>query len=296
MTTTFEHSPLYGSPEGYQNVIAHYDRTLNAMGIPYETSLIDTRFGHTHIVICGCEGGKPVVLWHGQNANATTWARWIPHLASNYKIYAVDTIGGMGKSAPVRLRRKGSAYGEWAAQVLEGMNIPKANMIGVSNGGWLILKLGGVAPEKIANAILLSSAGFMSLRLILVIQIIFRSIKVNPKVIAERLVELLSPPDLPADPFYVEFFEMILRCKFKGEQIAPRISNEELRKLTAPTYLLMGQHEKSFNPYKAIERGVSLLPNLITAEIVPGVGHSMEHRQPDWVISRVIDYLEEYAV
>ena len=57
----------------------------------------------------------------------------------------------------------------------------------------------------------------------------------------------------------------------------------------------MGQSEVSFNPYQAIERGVSLLPKVFAAEIVPDVGHSMEHKQPDWVISRAIAYLEKYA-
>ena len=116
------------------------------------------------------------------------------------------------------------------------------------------------------------------------------------RIIAERLLDLLSPPDLPSDPFYLEFFEMILTSKFRGEAIAPRISDREIRRVTAPTALLMGQHERSFDPYKAIERGIRLLPNVIAAEIVPGVGHSMEHRRPDWVISRVVSYLERYAV
>ena len=49
------------------------------------------------------------------------------------------------------------------------------------------------------------------------------------------------------------------------------------------------------NPHKVIERGVELLPNVVIAEIVPGVGHSMIHRQPDWVISRVLNFLERYA-
>jgi len=169
-------------------------------------------------------------------------------------------------------------------------------MIGISNGGWLILKLGCVAPDQIGSAILLSSAGFRSISVKLVFKIISRSLSKNPKVTAERLVELLSPPDLPMDPFYVEFFTLILESKFRGEQIAPRIRDEELRKLTAPTMLLMGEHETSFNPYKAIERGLRLLPNVISAEIVPGVGHSMEHKQPGWVISRLIHYLEKYAV
>jgi pimeloyl-ACP methyl ester carboxylesterase len=73
------------------------------------------------------------------------------------------------------------------------------------------------------------------------------------------------------------------------------MSDEEIRKLTAPTYLLMGQYETAMNPYKVIERGVELLPNVVIAEIVPGVGHSMIHRQPDLVISRVLNFLEWYA-
>jgi hypothetical protein len=42
-----------------------------------------------------------------------------------------------------------------------------------------------------------------------------------------------------------------------------------------------------------IKRGVELLPNLIKAEIVPGVGHSMIHKEPDWVISRVVDFIKQ---
>jgi pimeloyl-ACP methyl ester carboxylesterase len=291
-----DNSSLYGSPDGYEQVVVHYDRTIDGMGIPYENEYVETRYGKTHIVSCGDKNGKTVVLWHGQNANASTWARWIPYLAPSYRIYAVDIIGGMGKSAPTRLSRKGSTYGEWAAEVVQGIGLSKANMVGVSNGGWLLLKLGSVAPEMVGNAILLSSAGLLSINMRLVFKIIFSSLSKSPKVIAERLVELLSPPNLPVDPFYVEFFEVILTSKFRGEEIAPRIEDDELRKITTPTYMLMGQYEASFNPYKAIERGIRLLPNVIAAEIVPDVGHSMEHRQPDWVISRVKGYLDKYAV
>jgi len=268
---------------------------MDGMGVPYQDIFVETRFGVTHIVSCGNENGKPVVLWHGQNANATTWAKWIPYLAPHYQIFAVDTIGGMGKSAPVRLSRKGETYGEWAAEVINEIGLSQANMIGISNGGWLILKLGSVAPNLIGNAILLSSAGFVSMRMKLVFQIIFRSLGKNPRVIAERLAEMLSPPNLQPDPFYVEFFELILTTKFRGEQIAPRLSDEELSRLTAPAYLLMGQYETSFDPYRAIQRGIRLLPGLITAEIVPRVGHTMEHQQSDWVIARVLAYLEQYA-
>lgn len=49
----------------------------------------------------------------------------------------------------------------------------------------------------IGSAVLMSSAGFKFLSLQLVVKIIRRSLSKDPQVIAENLVQLLSPPDLP---------------------------------------------------------------------------------------------------
>jgi pimeloyl-ACP methyl ester carboxylesterase len=295
MVTPPDNSALYRSAEGYQSVVAHYDATLQGMGVPYETRYVETRYGPTHVVISGHELGKLVVLWHGLNANAATWANWIPALAPTYRIFAVDTIGGMGKSAPSRLAKGGPAYGQWAAEALEGLGLTRANMIGTSNGGWLILKLGSVAPGMIGSAVLISSAGFLSISMATVLRMIPRSLFKPPEEIARGLLDLLSPPDAPPDPLFLAFFELIIKSGFRSEQMAPALEDREIGRLAAPTYLLMGQYERSFDPYKAIARGLDLLPNVIAAEIVPGVGHAMVHRQPDWVISRVIGFLESYA-
>lgn len=296
MVSLPDNSSLYGAVDGYQMVIEHYDKAIGCMGIPYEDRFLDTRFGVTHVIVCGNETGQPVVLWHGQNANATTWIKWMPALARDYCLYAVDAIGGMGKSAATRPNRKGAAYGEWAAEVVRGLDLPRANMIGSSIGGWMILKLGSVAADLVASATLLSPAGLMPVSMRLIFQVTACSLSKNPRTIAEQLVALLSPPDLPVDPFYLDFFELILTSKFRGETIAPRLGDEEIRQLRAPTCILIGQFERTFDPYKALERGVRLLPEVIRAEIVLGVGHSMEHREADWVISRVIDYLAKNAI
>lgn len=291
-----DNSSLYRSAAGYQQVVAHYDATLQGMGVPYESKYVETRFGPTHVVVSGHEQGQPVVLWHGLNANTATWANWIPTLAPIYHVYAIDAIGGLGKSAPSRLTKKGPAYGQWAAEALKGLGLKRANMIGASNGAWLILKLGSVAPDTIGSAVLMSAAGFMSLSIKMVFRLIPRILFKSPEEIARVLLELLSPPDLPLDPFFLEFFELIVSSGFRSEQMAPALSNGEIQQLAAPTYLLMGQYEMSFNPYQAIERGLSLLPNVIAAEIVPGVGHAMVHKQPDWVLARVADFLEKHAI
>jgi pimeloyl-ACP methyl ester carboxylesterase len=296
MVTPPDNSSLYRSAKGYQRVLAHYDTNLRAMSIPYEIKYVETRFGPTHTVVSGSERGKPVVLWHGLNANATTWADWFPALAPTYHLFAPDMIGGMGKSAASRPSKSDSSYGQWAAETLEELGLKQENMIGASNGGWLIGKLAGVAPEMIGSAVLMSSAGLMNLNMMLALRMLPRILFKPPPEAARGMLALLSPPDLPPDPFLLEFFELIFASRFRSEQNAPCIDGAELQHLTAPTYLLMGEYEVSFNPYRALKRGLSLLPNVIAAEIVPGVGHAMVHQQPDWVFGRVLNFLERYAV
>jgi pimeloyl-ACP methyl ester carboxylesterase len=295
VTTPPDNSALYKSRQGYQEVMAHYDTALQSMGFSYESRYVETRFGPTHTVVSGDEEGKPIALWHGLNANSATWAHWIPALAPTYRVYAIDTIGGMGKSAPSRPAKKGPAYGQWAADVLEGLGLKRVNVIGASHGGWLIGKLASVAPERIGSAVLMSSAGFMPVSLTQALRLIPRILFKSTDEVACAMLALVSTPDLPPDPFFLELFELMLR-HFRGERGVPTLSDAELERLAAPTCLLMGQHEATFNPYKALQRGLRLLPHVITAEIVPGVGHSMIHRQPDWVTGRVIRFLERYAV
>ncbi len=289
-----DNSSLYKSPEGYQKVMAHYDMAFQGMGISYEVKYVETRFGLTHTVISGNESGKSLVLWHGLNANSTTWVKWMPALAPAYRLYAIDTIGGLGKSAASRPSRKGPAYGQWAAEALEGLGLKRANMIGASNGGWLIGKLASVSPEMIGSAVLMSVAGFTRLSMMQVLRMLPRVLFKPPAEVARQTLASLSPPDVPLDPHFLELFELIT-SHYRGEPIPTVLSDAEIRQLTAPTYLLMGQYEVLVNPYKTIERALRLLPNVSTAEVVPGVGHAMVHRQPDWVIGRVLSFLERNA-
>ena len=115
--------------------MAHYDACLQRLGLPYQDHYIDTHWGTTHVVAFGDQGNKPVVLWHGGHGNAMTWTAWIAALVPCYRLYAVDTIGEMGKSAPNRPDKSGPAYGQWAAETLDGLRLKRASMIGISNGG-----------------------------------------------------------------------------------------------------------------------------------------------------------------
>jgi pimeloyl-ACP methyl ester carboxylesterase len=289
------HTSLFKSDNGYREVMAQYDATLRSMGVPYEEIVVETNYGQTYAIASGSKTGASVVLWHGQNANSATWARWIPALARDYRVYAVDAIGGMGRSAPNRPDKKGPAYGIWAAEAIHGLGLEKANMIGASNGCWLIVKLASVSPERISSAVLMSAAGFVRLSMLGVIRLVRRIAFRSTEQMAQEMLALVSAPGARPDPFYLTWFELMLR-HFRGERNAPTLGDCEIQSVSAPTYLLMGQYESTVNPYKVLERGLRLLPQLTAAEIVPGVGHSMVHAQPDWVIKRVRSFLGTYAL
>jgi pimeloyl-ACP methyl ester carboxylesterase len=287
-----DNSSIYKSAEGYREVMAHYDKTLGESAIHFEEVYVETSIGLTHIIIFGEEDAKPVVLWHGQNANVLSWLHWIPFLLPNYRCYVIDIIGGMGKSAPSRPSKKGPAYGDWAAGVLDGLELEQASMIGISQGAWLIIKLANLAPEKIETATLMSASGFLPLDIAMVLRTLPRVLFKPTEEAARAMVDVVTPPGVQLDPFFFDILVLMMK-HFRSEAAPPVLTDEEIQKLTAPTYLLMGQYETAVKPYKVIKRGVELLPNLVQAEIVPGVGHSMIHKESDWVISRVIHFIDK---
>ncbi len=166
-------------------------------------------------------------------------------------------------------------------------------MIGISNGSWLILKLAAVQPERIASAVLMSSAGFVSPSLRLVtrmLPILLFGPFLSPQAQAARFAAAMGAPGLTPAAQDMEMFTVLLG-HFKYEQAPGPLKDEELRCLTAPTYLLMGEHEAAFPPAAVIQRAKVILPNLVAAEIVPKVGHGMITEDAEGINQRLLRFL-----
>ncbi|KAF5422297.1 MAG: Pimeloyl-ACP methyl ester carboxylesterase, partial [Candidatus Methanocomedens sp.] len=96
-------SSIFKTPEGQAKYLAAYDATLALWSVPYESLDVPTRFGSTHIIISGPKDAPPLVLLHGANDSATVWYPNIADLSRNYRTYALDTIGDVGKSVASHL-------------------------------------------------------------------------------------------------------------------------------------------------------------------------------------------------
>src|SRR6266542_1458111 len=94
-------SPLrspFKSPQGEAEYMAAYDASMCLWPIPYEPMDIRTRFGSTHLVICGPKDAPPLVLLHCFFTSLTNWAYNIADFSRDYRVYALDMMGQPSKS------------------------------------------------------------------------------------------------------------------------------------------------------------------------------------------------------
>ena len=85
-------------PKNYQELVALYDATLENLTIPYQTRMVETSFGNTHVVTAGETDASPVLVLHSAASNAVGCWPIINSLASNYFVFAPDAPRQLGKT------------------------------------------------------------------------------------------------------------------------------------------------------------------------------------------------------
>jgi pimeloyl-ACP methyl ester carboxylesterase len=280
----------YRSKAAHAAAMQAYDAMLRHVHVPWGALRVPTRFGTTHVLTAGPEAAPCVVLLHGWNACAAGWWPQIDALASHYRLYAPDTIGQGGRSAPSRPPTRGPSYGLWLADVLDGLGIACAFFVGSSGGAWLALKLAELAPDRMAAAALLGPAGIVPVRPGFAIRALLGGWLSPGEKGARRFAELVSPPPLTIDEAHYREglpFAIGLRAQLPP----PTLSDEALHTLGAPTLILTGEHEAVFDPRAVIARARKI-PGLRAAEILPGAGHDLTYDRPDEVSRRVVEFLD----
>lgn len=129
---------VYRSLSGQRAVESRYREHLQRWTVPLRQRTVATREGETFVVDCGPTEAPPVVLLHGAGSNSAIWHADAPRWSLTHRLYMVDVIGEPGLSAPSRPPRSSDAYALWLDDVLDGLGVDTAALVGgVSLGGWL---------------------------------------------------------------------------------------------------------------------------------------------------------------
>lgn len=144
----------YRSEKAGREILRTYDELLARWGTAVEQINLKSQYGTTHINAAGDKDAEPVLLFHGVgDDSALMWLRNAAYLAQRYRIYAVDTIGGPGKSELGEGYNKSFDDVEWLRGIFDGLSIPSASVVGVSHGGYLAQLCALRLPERMKKVI-----------------------------------------------------------------------------------------------------------------------------------------------
>ena len=276
--------------------IEAYDEALKLWPVPYDEMMVSTRFGETHIVMAGPVDAQPLILVHGMTFSATMWYPNIEMLASRYRVYALDTIGDIGKGNVTRMMKTRQDPVEWLDDVLTGLKLSSATFVGHSMGAWISMNYAISRPEKVRKLVLLAPASGIHK---VTPKFLF---KVYPAIafptvarIQKEINWFVSPgfkSNAETDKLFRQFIVSGLNCA-PVLRVNPIVfSEEELQSLSVPTLLLMGEHEVIYNPHKAVARAKRHIPKL-TVQMIPNAGHGLSIEQFEMVNEAVSAFLIE---
>lgn len=275
---------IYRTPQGETIIHALYNKHLAQTGIPTQSRMLPTRFGPTHVLLAGPEAGPPLVLLHGGNTINPTTLWWIKPLMDTYRVYAPDTLGHPGKSAPVRLSPRDDSYGKWLIDVFNGLQLAQPAVMAGSYGAGILLRTAAFAPQRISKAIALIPSGLASIPLqTMLFDLLPPLIAYRLAPSRERLLKVMRPMflDNPIPEDVIEITAAVFQHVHIEPEMPRNVTKAELQNFTAPTLVLAAENDRLFPSEKVIARARQVFPNLTAAEILPGSPHFIpEHLLP----------------
>jgi pimeloyl-ACP methyl ester carboxylesterase len=275
---------IYKSPAGEREIMALYDAVLARWPAPHTTARIATRHGGTFVVASGPDGAPPMILLHGSSSNAMSWVGDVAAYSRHFRVFAVDLPGEPGRSDPHRPSWAGPDFAEWLEDVLNGLNLPTASLLGISQGGWTALKFATREPGRVDKLALLAPGGVAPMR----VSFLLRTIPLS--LLGRRGAEAVNRVVFGKQPLHPEAvaFMNAIMTHFRP-RIEPQAlyTDEELRRLAMPVLLIVGAQDALFPAQKIAARLQGLLPAL-TAQMLPDAGHVLHN-----TAERVVPFLVE---
>ena len=117
-----------------------YDRVLQKWPVLAQAIDVNTVHGSTRINACGPVDGPALVLLPGAGATSTVWFANVEALSQRYRVYAVDLMGGVGRSVPGE--QSVDSVDEllnWVTAVLDELGLRAVALCGHSYGAIIAL-------------------------------------------------------------------------------------------------------------------------------------------------------------
>jgi 2-hydroxy-6-oxonona-2,4-dienedioate hydrolase len=266
----------------------------------------------THYTECG-GNGPALVLCHGGGPGSSGdagFGQLMPTLATQFQVYAPDSVGGFGETDPYYPASEGvQSRVDQLEAFMDTLCIEKAVVGGNSQGAWVAAKYALEHPDRVEKLVLIASntiSGAMGLESPVTegmrairayngsaesMRAFLQTIVWNKNLITDELVKLRNdcanrPGAEAARKIFQEGQQRLtkdpnLRLKYDMRNTLP--------KLTIPTICIWGEDD-GFAPVELGRQLEKMLPN-IKFHYVAKAGHQVQNDQPQLVSKLIMDFL-----
>jgi len=290
--------PVFTTPAGEAAVKTAYERVLAHWSAPHSELFVPTSFGSVHVVASGREDAPPILLLPAYFATAAAWYRNAGALSSSYRVYAVDLPGEANPSVPTRPIGSVDELAQCMGELMDGLGVDRAHLVGNSFGGFLAAVLAMRAPERVLSLTLISPAA-----------VVHGILPFYLHVFLPKAIDLLAPwipghvrrtrrslrwafAGIPPDRYWAPLFYQVLLHGSSVNRVFPKVfSSGELSRVAGiPALLLVGDHERIYRPAAAIRAAKRLIPGIET-RVIPHAHHVAAIANPDAVSRALLDFL-----
>lgn len=291
--------PRFRSSVGKARFLRAYDAALAAWPAPWEALTLQTAVGPTHLIASGDPLAPAVILLPSFSGTALLWAPNVAALSARYRVYAVDVIGQPGKSLALERIKERDQYVRWLADLMDGLGVNSAALVGSSYGAFLAASLAMARPERVSRLVLIGPAGvFARLSAFTMLSLMAGSLRrsllsllgASSPSAATLFSRKVAPP--PPDNSWRQLMEVILDERPTVSLISPvAFATTELSAITAPILVLVGEHEQLSKP-RAVMDKARLMKQGVEAELVPGGDHLANITAAEHVTGRLLRFLD----
>ncbi|MRH88483.1 alpha/beta fold hydrolase [Nocardia sp. SYP-A9097] len=268
-----------------------YDALETLWPLPQTQVDIETSFGTTHVRSSGSGSGLPLVLLPSFPGNGLQWHGLIKDLTRDRTVYAFDAIGAAGKSVQTAPFTGEADIAAWLAEVLAGLGLTRAHVLGYSQGSRLASLLALYAPERLASVTLIEPNGLL---VKMKWSVLFRIMRFGIRPTEANRVKMAAwlTPGVTMNEREIACLHAALA--FHNTLGWPRLLEDaELQSISTPVLAVFGGDSVAGNAVAAAERVTDLLPHG-QSRIVPGMGHGVIDQAPDEVVPRVLEFLAQH--
>lgn len=292
----------FRTPEDAARFHARYDEIVaREWPVAHEELDVPTRFGQTRVRRSGEGPGIPLVMLHPTTGSSAGWYPVIGLFGRDQVVYTPDTMGAAGRSTQTAPIRSEADLAVWLDDVLDGLRLAEVHVLGYSEGGWVAGQHTAHTehPGRLRSLTLIEPSAVLER---LPRRLLWSMVGGAARVMVARdrndaVRRLNTGLNGPGYQLTDGQIELLLASMMTFHQRLPRpgqpLSDEQLRRIAAPSLILLGEQTKLLNPQTAAARARSLMPD-VTVEIIPGAGHGVLYQQPEHVSARVREFLNHH--